>query len=153
MQQALDTRCCTHPWVLHLGVSSLAVDMLRHATVRAGLSLFEARTPFFLPSLLHAAFSTDDKERIIRVDRSGLVQPVPHSHATTKQPQKEPESELVRHIKSLIRVRSLPIGNCLTSSWQTCAMCPVAGQLLCYKAPATTWVPPIPCSSVAGPSP
>ncbi len=77
--------------------------MLRHA-LRALSQAEQRRNPVLLSSLLRAAFSTDDGERIIRIDRSGLIQPIEHLHE--HQPHKEPETELVRHLKTLIRVRA-----------------------------------------------
>lgn len=53
-------------------------------------------------SLLHANFGTDSNDRIISIDRSGLLSPVSQDHAGDAS--KGPETELVRHIKSLIRV-------------------------------------------------
>lgn len=85
--------------------------MLRQA-VRGALGLSPhppgAALPLPLASMLHASFSTDEgeRERVISIDRSGLLRAPPHSHDPAAQQHKEPETELVRHLKSLIRVSS-----------------------------------------------
>lgn len=46
------------------------------------------------------------KEQVVRIDRSGLMPPAyGHEHGEGTLAHKEPETEMARHIKALIRVR------------------------------------------------
>lgn len=59
------------------------------------------------PNISTRLSSTDTKEgepgQVVSIDRSGLYNPAPHSHETSKK--KEPESALTRQLKALIQVR------------------------------------------------
>ena len=81
--------------------------MLRFA-LRALHHAEQKRNPVFLSALLRAFSTAGGGEGTIRIDRSGLIQPVEHSHALEDLVHKEPETELVRHLKSLIRVSDAP---------------------------------------------
>lgn len=52
-------------------------------------------------------------EQFIAIDRSGLITPPPHSHDPAEMAaaaaHKEPETELVRHLKALIQVNEISI--------------------------------------------
>lgn len=75
--------------------------MLRHA-LRTSTLLAAPGAPALLGLLSATRTLSTDEGRVISIDRSGLVQPVEHSHEPA--PHKEPETELVRHLKTLIRV-------------------------------------------------
>jgi NADH dehydrogenase [ubiquinone] 1 alpha subcomplex assembly factor 7 len=63
------------------------------------------------PSLAAAAPRTfaGEADRIIAIDRSGLSQEPAHSHNGQWMEHKEPETQMARHIKSIIRVRFEPL--------------------------------------------
>ena len=94
---------------------------------------------------------------IVSIDRSGLGQPAENSHgeAAGAPVQKEAETEMARHIKSLIRV-SLAVlpcskGYCVLPSTQYTEELPVeCPSCLSSSAPCP---PPAPSSFAAGQSP
>lgn len=74
-----------------------SLGQLRHAAL--------GRTLRHAPGVFSRLLSSEPGEQVISIDRSGLGQPEAHSHGEgAAAPHKEPETEMARHIKSLIRV-------------------------------------------------
>ena len=81
----------------------LSLAILRHA------ALAQLRCA---PGVCSRLLSSEPGEQVISIDRSGLGRLAEHSHgeaAGAPPVEKEAETEMARHIKSLIRVRELDV--------------------------------------------
>lgn len=66
------------------------------------------RPAYSLAGVAARCFSSD-QETFITIDRSGLYEHKEHEHGTSPVANKEPETELSRHLKSIIRVRNFTL--------------------------------------------
>ena len=82
--------------------SALAARYMRNLACTAAYSLSGVHSSSGIYTY-HKLFSTEEGGPTVAIDRSNLFNAPEHSHAPL--PDKEPETELTKQLKALIRVR------------------------------------------------